>query len=590
MADHLPGMGAIVHAGGCAFRVWAPHAGAVSVIGEFNGWDATRHRLDSEGNGYWYGEVEKVGPGQEYRFSLDTAAGTLHKLDPYAYRVRNSVGNAVIYSHADYDWRGDRPLGIGHHELVIYELHVGSFLADTEGMPGDFDSVEKRLHHLVSLGVNAVELMPVSEFAGDYSWGYNPAQIFAVESAYGGPDELKDLIRRLHTLGIAVIVDVVYNHLGPSDLDLWQFDGWHENGKGGIYFYNDDRSWTPWGDTRPDYGRPEVRDYLRDNALMWLRDFHADGLRFDMTPYIRSVTASGFDLPDGWRLMGWINTAIRAEFPDRLLIAEDMQRDPALTRVDGAAFHAQWDGAFVHPVRAALTEVADEHRSIESVAEAMEVRYNDDAFQRVVYTESHDEVANGHARVPSEIDAGDPTSWPARKRSTLGAALVMTAPGIPMLFQGQEFLEDEWFRDTVPLDWRRRRRFKGIVACYRDLIRLRRNLDGTSRGLTGQGVSVYHRNDQAKVLAFHRWADGGPGDDVVVVVNLSYRPWTGYRIGLPADGVWRLLLNTNATSYGEDYPADDVGDLTAEALGYDGLPASAELAIAPYSVVIYGRA
>ena len=117
----------------------------------------------------------------------------------------------------------------------------------------------QRLDHLVKLGINAIQIMPIVEFVGDYSWGYNPAHIFAVESAYGGPDGFKQLVWEAHKRGIAVILDVVYNHFGPSDLDLWQFDGWQENNKGGIYFYNDHRSKTPWGDTRPDYGRGEVR-------------------------------------------------------------------------------------------------------------------------------------------------------------------------------------------------------------------------------------------------------------------------------------------------------------------------------------------
>ena len=137
---------------------------------------------------------------------------------------------------------------------MIYELHVGSFTAPDGGL-GTFASLTDKLDHLVELGVNAVELMPVMEFAGDRSWGYNPAHLFAVESSYGGPDALKRFVRTCHQRGIAVIIDVVYNHFGPSDLDLWQFDGWSENDKGGIYFYNDWRSSTPWGDARPDYGR-----------------------------------------------------------------------------------------------------------------------------------------------------------------------------------------------------------------------------------------------------------------------------------------------------------------------------------------------
>ena len=129
--------------------------------------------------------------------------------------------------------------------------------------------------------------MPLAEFAGELSWGYNPACIFAVETDYGGPLGFKRFVKAVHQAGMGVILDVVYNHFGPSDLDLWQFDGWSENGLGGIYFYNDWRAETPWGSTRPDYGRKEVRQFIRDNAMMWLEEYHVDGLRLDMTLYMR---------------------------------------------------------------------------------------------------------------------------------------------------------------------------------------------------------------------------------------------------------------------------------------------------------------
>jgi hypothetical protein len=155
-----------------------------------------------------------------------------------------------------------------HNELVIYELHIGTFRRTSPDKPGTFDDAIGGLDHLKRLGVNAVEVMPIAEFAGDLSWGYNPALPFAIGQAYGGADGFKRFVKAAHERGIAVILDVVYNHFGPSDLHLWQFDGWSENGLGGIYFYNDDRANTPWGQTRPDYGRPEVRQYIRDNAVM----------------------------------------------------------------------------------------------------------------------------------------------------------------------------------------------------------------------------------------------------------------------------------------------------------------------------------
>ena len=171
--------------------------------------------------------------------------------------------------------------------------------------------------------------------------------------------------------------------------------------------------------------------------------------------------------------------------------------------------------------------------------------YNGDAIQRVIYTESHDEVANGHARVPEEIWPGNAGSWFSRKRSTLGAALVFTAPGIPMIFQGQEFLEDKYFRDNVPLDWSKLKTYAGIQLLYRDLIRLRRNWFNQTRGLRGQQLNVHHVNNADKVIGFHRWENGGPGDDVVVVANFANRSYDSYALGFPRAGQWRVRFNSD---------------------------------------------
>ena len=576
------GMGAIPFEGGAAFRVWAPHAERVAVVGDFNGWDGTATVMESEGNGYWYAEASAQ-LGHEYKYELTSGGQTFQRIDPYARKVTNSVGNGIIYDPGAFDWGYDSPKLGSIDDLVIYELHVGSFNAQ-EGR-GSFESVAARLDHLKSLGINALELMPVMEWAGDDSWGYNPAHLFAVESVLGGPDGLKQLVRAAHERDLAVIVDVVYNHFGPSDLPTWQFDGWSENGKGGIYFYNDDRSSTPWGDTRPDYGREEVRAFIRDNALMWLRDFHADGLRFDMTPYIRSKDGSGMDIPEGWAMMREVNSIVREEFPDRILIAEDMQQNPAVSSTgdEGAAFHAQWDGAFVHPVRAALAAGRDDARSLEDVAGAILKTYNDDAFQRVIYTESHDEVANGKARVPLEVAPDDTSGELAQKLATLGAATLLTSPGIPMLFMGQEFLQDGWFQDTVPLDWSLTEQVPGVVHIWRDLISLRRNTFGRTAGLRGQHTEVVHADDATNVLGYHRWADGGVNDSVFVVLNFSGEARSDLPVRFPTPGAWELLLNTDGQSYSAEYGSVDSGSVTA-----DGDPAAAQINIGPYSALVFG--
>ncbi len=588
-SDPLAGMGAIVATGGAGFRVWAPHADAVAVVGSFNDWSDTTDPLSAEGNGYWYGFVSGACPGDEFKYLIRNGEQCLSRIDPYALQVTNSVGNGVIYDHAAFDWEGDGFVCPPHNDLVIYELHVGSFAPEGGGRVGTFEEVRARLEHFTRLGVSAIQLMPAAEFAGDFSWGYNPAHIFAVESSYGGPDALKTLIREAHRAGIAVIMDVVYNHFGPSDLDLWQFDGWCENGKGGIYFYNDWRSITPWGDTRPDYGRGEVRQFLRDNAFMWLRDYHVDGLRFDMTPYMRSVDADAdLDLPDGWSLQGWLNRSIRAEFPDTITIAEDLHGNSAVTSTgpDGAAYHAQWEARFVHPVREAIIVANDAYRSVPAVVEAIANNYGD-TYARVIYTESHDEVANGKARVPQEVDPGDPEGYWAQKRSTLGAGLVLTAPGIPMLFQGQEFLQGGWFRDDVGLDWHLDTEYRGIVRLYRDLIALRRNFAGLTKGLMGSGLRIIHANDDNNLIAFQRWWQHGPRDDVVVVANLDSCARQRYAIGMPVPGLWKLRFNSDAANYSADFSDFDSFDVTAFEEDYDQMPAHADIDIAPYSLLIY---
>ncbi|CAN5545042.1 alpha-amylase family glycosyl hydrolase [soil metagenome] len=576
-------MGSIPHEQGVAFRVWAPHADGVTVTGDFDGWAADQHRLTHEDGGYWYVEVPGAKPGQEYQYALTLGEHTAYRIDPYARAVTNSIGNGIIVDPAAFDWEDDAFTCPPHEDLVIYETHIGSFVESggPEGGVGDLEGLTGKLDYLQALGINAIELMPLMEFAGDYSWGYNPAHVFAVESSYGGPEALRAFVKEAHRHGIAVIIDVVYNHFGPSDLCLWRFDGWSQNGKGGIYFYNDWRSATPWGDTRPDYGREEVRRFIRDNALMWLREFHADGLRLDMTPYMRSVDGSGWEIDEGWSLMRWIAESVREERLDAIVIAEDLHGEAAVTSTGtgGAAMHAQWDNQFVHPVREALTATRDADRSMAAVAGAITTRYQH-AFDRVIYTESHDEVANGKARVPSEVMAANADGWHSQKLATLGAALVLTTPGIPMIFQGQEFLEDEWFRDSVPLDWERAEQFRDIVRMFRNLIWLRRNLGGDSGALRGQHVRMLDVDDSRKVLAFHRADDSGA--HAVVVANFSAHSATG-TIGMPGGHgtSWRVRFNSDAATYSSlfgDHP-------TAELVTNDNGRASID--IGPYSLVVF---
>jgi 1,4-alpha-glucan branching enzyme len=233
------GMGAIPYEAGTAFRVWAPFATNVYVAGEFNGWSEAAQPLTSEGNGYWSTDVPGATVGQQYKYVIVNDSTKFWKNDPYAREVREEAGlpgimNSLIHP-PDYPWGMERFSLPPWNELIIYEMHIGTFNDEPTPGPGKFGGVIQKLPYLRDLGINAIELMAAGEFTTDLSWGYNPAYIFAIEQSYGGITGLKDLVDAAHLHGIAVIFDVVYNHFGPEGLDqsVWRFDGWSHGTYGG---------------------------------------------------------------------------------------------------------------------------------------------------------------------------------------------------------------------------------------------------------------------------------------------------------------------------------------------------------------------
>ena len=592
-----PGIGAIPYTSGSligtTFRTFAPNATGVTVAGTFNFWNATSLPLFAEGNGYWSVDVANVQAGAQYKFVVKNATQTLWRNDPRARDLVSSIGNSIVYNANSYVWQTTNFNMPSWDKIVLYEMHVGTFgIAASGATPASFDECSAKLDHLVELGVNMIALMPISEFPGDRSWGYNNSYPYSVESAYGTPDDLKEFVDRAHARGIGVTTDVVYNHLGPSDLDMWQFDGWSQNGLGGVFFYNDFRAVTPWGDTRPDFGRSEVRTFLRENAMMWLNEFRMDGLRVDGTKFIRRTAQNGVDIPDGWSILQVINNDVDAVAPGKFMVAEDMDLEPYITKTTGAGgagFDSQWDAGFYPKIRGAIITPNDSDRDMYSVRDAISFSYNGSMQQRIIYTESHDEVANGKQRVPEEISPGNAGSYFARKRSTLGAVVAMTAPGVPMLFQGQEFLEDEFFTDAVALDWSRKTTYSGIFNLYQDLIKLRKNASGSTRGLSGFSTNVFHVNNTDKLVAFHRWQQGGDLDDTIVVVNFSATAKSNYRIGMPRSGLWNCRFNSDWTGYSADYSNTLCLSTSTSPVAWDGLEQSALVSVGPYSAIIFSQ-
>ncbi len=591
-------MGAIPFDEGVAFRVWAPGAAKLSVAGEFNNWSVDADPLvREEGSEFWYGEAMGAKVGQEYKFVVGEKQ--IFKIDPYAREVTSTSGNGIIQPRAS-DLVNE-PLSPEEfkmpnwNELVICEIHIGSF--NRKGPTGTFATAAEKLPALAKIGINAVELMPVMAFPEENSEGYDPALPFAVQRSYGGAKGLAEFVAEAHRHGIAVILDVVYNHFGPNDLDgcLWQFDGTSENEFGGIYFYQDWRAATPWGErNRPDYGRPEVREYIRDNALQWIEQFQVDGLRLDSVSHIRNVYGNNddpeHDLPDGWSLLQWINEEIDRRLPWKITIAEDLLHNEWVTReigAGGAGFDSQWDRGFSTTLRAELASVEDGERDLGAVAETIATVFDNNAFCRVIYTESHDDADKDHGRLARVIAPNEPTSIFARKRALLGAATVLTSPGVPMLLQGQIMFDTEPFDDAGALDWSNQRRFAGISRAFEDLIRLRRNFEGATKGLTGQGIAVLAIGPQ--LIVTHRFDEQGPGDDVVVVLNFSDQAFENARIGFPREGMWRVRFNSDWNGYCDDFWNTPSYDTEAGPASYQGVPFSGNVGVGGYSAVILSQ-
>jgi 1,4-alpha-glucan branching enzyme len=256
---------------------------------------------------------------------------------------------------------------------------------------------------------------------------------------------------------------------------------------------------------------------------------------------------------------------------------------------NGLGFGAQWDADFVHPVRQAIIAPEDGERSMTAMEKSLMSQYSGHPYTRIVYTESHDEVANGKARVVEEIADQDVNNWYSKKRASLGIAMVMTAPGIPMIFQGSELLEGRWFSDTDPIDWKRLKKFSGYKNLHRDLIRLRLNYDGITEGLSGNNTEVIRVDEDKKLLIFQRWMEGGAGDTTLVILNFSSNGYDDYRIGMPAEGIWKIRFNSDWEGYDKEF--SDFTSLDTEATGQecDGYPISANIAIAPYSALILSQ-
>ncbi|HEY3595342.1 MAG TPA: alpha-amylase family glycosyl hydrolase, partial [Polyangiaceae bacterium] len=610
------------------FRVFAIFATAVSVrIFDAAGNSSTVALAPDQAAGYgsdvWSVFVPDIAEGTQYRYVVDFPnGGPIDRVDPYA---RSIVFPNFTPTHQDdTEWRSvvtDRNFDFGPafnapgwRELVVYQVHIGTFFDPAAPGPSLIDRLIAQIPYLMDLGINAIQFLPFVEFSAQLSLGYDPVLPFALERDYGTPQDFKRLVRSLHEAGISVLIDLVYNHLDVSinnrvfPYSLFQYDGFSGNPPGnnscGIYFYGGDDMNTPFGGPRPDYGREAVRTFLADNAAMWLDEYQVDGLRFDSTGCIRKgqgpcgnqccgpAIGSGTGRNFGWELMQGINDHVDATQPWKMVIAEDLDGNAAITSPTsggGAGFDAQWDPGLQGALVNAITRFHDEDIDVGSVAYQLQNAFEGDLFKRIIYLESHDQAKS--RRIPDLVDPGHAEDRLARKKSLLGFAVTLTAPGIPMFFQGAELLDfRQWVVDgpsPTNMDFSRRQRFPRYFQFYADMVRMRKS----ARGLSGAGINVFVSNASTKVLAYHRWNAGNGSDDLVIVANFSNVAYPSYTLGFPMAGTWFVRLNSNANVYSDagDFGAVDTYDTTAGPGGYDGMPFSGNVGIGPYSVIALGR-
>jgi 1,4-alpha-glucan branching enzyme len=613
-------MGNFLHDGGCTFRVWALFATGISV--KIWGANSTTQLFPMAkdiaagyGTEVWSVFIPGITAETNYRYLLSSAAAAVDRVDPFARSIvypnwtdasQDTSDARSVATSRDFNW-GATFTAPGWHELVIYQLHIGTFFDPTQGGANKIDDLILQIPYIQSLGVNAVQFLPFVEFSAALSLGYDPVLPFAMERDYGTPQDFMRLVQALHAAKIAVLVDVVYNHIDvssnngpPFPYSLFQYDGWGGD-PCGIFFYGDDQMDTPWG-PRPNYGRPSVSQFLSDNAMLWLQEYQVDGIRFDSTICIRKrqgscgQTCCGGDIGGsenfGWELMQNINNRIDSTQSWKITIAEDLSQNAAITSqtsTGGAGFDAQWDTDLQGALLAALTQAFDSNVNVSAIAVAMQKPFEGDPFKRIIYLESHDQADN--QRVPALIVPSDPTGWFARKKSMLGFVVTLTTPGIPMFFQGAELLDTRPWNPSEPnpvmMDFSRKAMFPKLFQFYADLVRLRIN----TTGLCGSGLNVFEANPSTKILSYHRWNQGSGVDDVVIVANFSDVSFPSYTIGFPYAGTWYVRFNSDSNDYSDsnDFGAVNSYNTTAGPDGLNGMPFTGNIGIGPYSLIILSR-
>jgi 1,4-alpha-glucan branching enzyme len=647
--EHINGatpMGATLVEGGATFRVWAPGARSVHVaLGGVEGYapkpdDALVQNPDS---GHWTGFFPGVVDGAKYRFWVVGEGGSGPKRDPWARELEFGDfhdTDGIIRQRDSYPWHDEQFVAPRFNDLIVYQFHVGVFSAVGDGgadrRPGrvaKFLDALERVEYLADLGINALQPLPFVEFRTPSSQGYNGTDIFSPEMDYcvapgelgpyldrvngllvkkgcaplvaaqltGQVNQLKAFVDVCHLYGLAVLPDVVYNHAGGNldDQSLDFFDRpANPDGANSIYFSTGREA----GGKVFNYAEPDVREFLIGNARMFLDEYHVDGFRFDQVTVI--------DQNGGWYFCQNLTDTLRYHKPSAALIAEywGEQRWKAVSpplHNAGMGFDLGYADGLRDSVREVLRQAAgggDASVDIGLLRLGLHRPTNvSEAWRAYNCIENHDLLLDldgdhRYPRIPQRADWDNTRSWLARSRSRVATGVLLTAPGVPMMFMGQEFLADRWWSDDphradLLIRWDD---LQGGDRHAGDFHRFARDLIGLRRrhpALRSEPVNVYHIDGLNRVIAYHRWLPG-VGRDVIMIVSLREQTFSdhSYALGFPRPGHWHEVFNSDVYDhFANPWVQGNAGGVDADGGPMHGMGQSAAITIPANSILVFAR-
>ena len=589
---------------GVLFAVWAPDAHSVSVVGDFNGWNATRNpmRLRIEA-GVWELFLPGVAAGARYKFAITGYGGKKlpWKADPLAKLAEPPPASGSIVAGApdiawtDSDWLAQRQkIQAPDAPLSFYEVHIESWLRGQHDCPLSWDGATERLiPYVVEMGFTHIELLPIMEHPFGGSWGYQPLGLFAPSSRLGSPQDFARFVDACHAAGVGVALDWVPGHFPNDDYGLVAFDG------NPLYEHADPREGfhRDWNTLIYNYGRHEVRNFLIASAIYWIETFHVDALRVDAVAsmlyrdYSREPGEwvpnihGGRENLEAIAFLREMNGVLDERCPGAITIAEESTAFPGVTQKPehgGLGFHYKWNMGWMNDtLRFFKRDPIHRHWHLDDILFGLYYAFS----EKFVLPLSHDEVVHGKGSLIAKMPGDD---WRRHAQLRLLFGLMWTHPGKKLVFMGNELAQElEWDHDA-PFPWPHpfnelkngvRRWVGDLNALYRKHPQLHR-LDASSDGFRW----IVADDRENSVLAYRR-SSGDASSDIVVVLNCTPAPRENYRVGVPFRGKWRELLNSDAEIYGGSGIGNFGGGQTEEIYAH-GEAQSVELALPPFGVVV----